>query len=166
MIFQGFISGSAHRQTIAPICAIVVVLTSINISDARSSARDTAAESLTSEATLNAGGLEQGLREFGADIIVLSKVPPTQAIFRAAANDGVDPQSGDSLEEWQERLATIFTALASKGFYNQVRLLDATGRENVCIDFDGASISRTVGEALQDRRDRGYFTNAADLRPG
>jgi diguanylate cyclase (GGDEF)-like protein len=49
-----------------------------------------------------------------------------------------------------------------KGVYDQVRILNAQGKEVVRVDFNGGRPSVVAADRLQNKGDRYYFTDAAD----
>ncbi len=67
----------------------------------------------------------------------------------------------------QARLAEEFVDFAKgRRVYDQVRLLDATGRELVRVNWNGGRPAAVADAELQDKRDRYYFTDAIDLGQG
>lgn len=64
----------------------------------------------------------------------LRDTPPIQAILRAQAGGGVDPNSLDSIAVWQTRLKTIFTAfLNNQHQYLDISYVDINGDELVVV---------------------------------
>ncbi len=101
------------------------------------------------------------------DILALSQTPPVQGIFRAQKGGGVDEKEGDTLEEWENRLANIFiTSIENKEFYYQLRYIDENGQEIVRVDFKDGSVYRVPENELQNKSDRFYFKEANILMEG
>jgi len=64
-------------------------------------------------------------------------------------------------------LASEFLAFATlKGVYDQVRFLDATGKELVRVNFNGGAAAIVPPEELQDKGKRYYFTDTLKLKAG
>jgi len=102
------------------------------------------------------------------NILTLQDVPSVQAILRAHANNGRDPQSGDSLETLNYRLQTIFTAfLSTHPEYFQIRYIDLAGNETIRVEKNehGAPIV-TSNAALQNKAESSYVTETLKLKAG
>jgi|GEM_PF-1923175 len=101
-----------------------------------------------------------------SDVRFLSKVPPVAAIMRALATDDlIDPQSGDSLADWQDRMNTIFLEMMhAKPHYFQIRYIGVAdgGRELVRVDRLGEDDNARIvtGDKLQRKGDTHYFRSA------
>ena len=57
--------------------------------------------------------IEVALQNQNKNLLTLRDVPPIKAIIRALANNGIDPISGNTLEEWRQRLAVILQAFVT-----------------------------------------------------
>lgn len=78
--------------------------------------------------------IQGSLKSHQNTLLSLKEVPALQAILRAQLNNGVDPQSGDSLITWKKRLQSIFSAfIANKIEYLQIRYIDDNGDEIVRV---------------------------------
>ncbi len=112
--------------------------------------------------------IEGALIRHRNNLFSLRDVPPIQAIVRARTNNPIDPESGDSLQEWRERLASIFTAfLSNQPPYFQVRYLDAAGNELVKVERTPQGEVVVVPElALQNKSDSRYVTETLRLPEG
>lgn len=98
------------------------------------------------------------------DLETLLGVPPLQGLVRARANDGVDPVSGETAAEWQERVEEIFVSMsASKGLYDQIRYIDASGQEIVRVNFNDGLPSVVEASLLQNKARRSYFSETMAL---
>lgn len=101
------------------------------------------------------------------NVLFLSKVPPTQGIIRARDGGGTDKQSNFSYADWVKQMETIFTAkMESKPTYIQLRYLDEKGEEIVRVDSDGTKTTVIPEAQLQNKADRGYFTETMNLSVG
>lgn len=101
------------------------------------------------------------------ELATLSRIPPIQGIFRAQRSDGFDVQGDSSLEDWKNRLATIFiSTVESEGVYYQLRYIDENGQEIVRVDFNESGSKKIQKENLQNKSDRFYFQEAIELEEG
>tara|TARA_R110001583_G_scaffold43470_1_gene138324 strand:+ start:11013 stop:14075 length:3063 start_codon:yes stop_codon:yes gene_type:complete len=109
--------------------------------------------------------LQSSLQGHKNNIMSLRGVPPVQAILRAQLNNGIDPKSGDSLEEWKTRLQIIFSSFVSNhSQYLQIRYLDSEGNEMVRVqtnDNDGLQILNDT--LLQNKAKKTYVTQTSKL---
>ncbi|PJA31209.1 MAG: hypothetical protein CO187_10565, partial [Zetaproteobacteria bacterium CG_4_9_14_3_um_filter_53_7] len=81
--------------------------------------------------------IERELNVHRNNLLSLREVPSIEAIARAVRNQGVDPESGDDLQAWQQRLEVIFKAfLSNHSQYFQIRYIGKTGDEWVRVDRD------------------------------
>ncbi len=112
--------------------------------------------------------IEGSLDHHHRNLLSLRDVPPIQAIIRARANNGIDPESGDTLQEWRQRLTTIFRAfLANHSEYQQIRYLDDAGDElvRVQVGTDGGVVV-VADDALQNKSDSLYVSETIKLKAG
>ncbi len=102
------------------------------------------------------------------NLLSLHDVPPVAAILRAKAHNGFDPISGDSLNEWNARLITIFKAfMQNHSQYFQIRYIDAAGNELVRIEKGAGDESLVADETqLQNKADSDYVRETLKLQPG
>ncbi len=112
--------------------------------------------------------LESELRSQRGNLLLLRDVPPIEAILRARKQHGIDPKSGEELEVWRGRLATIFKAfIVNHPIYYQIRYIDRSGKELVRVEKDDrAVISITESAKLQDKSDRDYVQETLKLKSG
>lgn len=118
--------------------------------------------------------IEGSLSNHHKNLLSLHDVPAIQAIIRARANNGVDPDSGDTLQQWNNRLITIFSAfLKHHPEYQQIRYIDAAGDELVRVqagangdvqvaadaELQNKSGSLYVGETLKMKAGDAYFSD-------
>jgi PAS domain S-box-containing protein len=110
-------------------------------------------------------GIQNVLTEYKNTLLSLRDVPSIQVIYRARANAGIDPVSGDSLAVSEERLSNTFTAFAKNHpQYLQIRYIDETGHELVRVTSDEqGNIIESTDEKLQNKSHRKYFSNTIDL---
>src|SRR3972149_6240528 len=70
----------------------------------------------------NAQQIVEQINTLRRDVLFLSNAPPIQGILRAARNQGMDTQEGNSIETWAKRLQEIFSAFAeARPDYYQLR---------------------------------------------
>lgn len=73
--------------------------------------------------------------------------------------------SGSAVE--RAELEGDFRAMADTNpAYDQIRFLDASGRERIRVDRVGGALVAAQGDQLQDKSDRYYFTESLKLKPG
>ena len=110
--------------------------------------------------------MEVELENHQRNLLSLRDVPPIQAILRARANNGIDPNNGNTLKEWRHRLTVIFTAfLRNHPEYQQLRFIDAAGNELVRVDrtVNGEVILVTE---LQNKANSLYVSETINLKAG
>lgn len=152
---------------LAILSVAIVTITALYVQDIRAENRHEAELDLAADARLREVELEAALRVYSRDVLTLVNTPPVPAIARMVASRGVDPESGDSYDEWRTRLATIFAAFATAdGAYLQLRYLDASGTEIVRVNSEDGKAVRVPEDELQDKSGRGYFTAARALSAG
>ena len=102
-----------------------------------------------------------------SDVLFLSKLPPIQGMIRAQANNDNDPEDDSTYEDWVERLQAAFASkIEETPQYMQLRYIDEAGNELVRVDsVDGVATIISDTE-LQNKGDRGYFTNTVTLPVG
>ena len=127
---------------------------------------DSAETVLQFEAQSEVDEIDAFLSGINRDVLVMSEVSPIQGIIRARANGGIDPEDGSSYEEWVNRLQVLFTnQMREKTYYMQLRYLDEAGNELVRVDSDGETVEVIPQAELQNKADRGYFTETMNLAP-
>jgi len=112
--------------------------------------------------------IERELNVHRNNLLSLREVPSIEAIARAVRNQGVDPESGDDLQAWQQRLEVIFKAfLSNHSQYFQIRYIGKTGDEWVRVDRDERGMVRVVaGNELQNKSAYAYVTETLKLKTG
>ncbi|MFK7803910.1 MAG: ATP-binding protein [Anaerolineae bacterium] len=111
--------------------------------------------------------VEVYLSQFPNDLLALSETFSVQAIFRAQANDGIDPASLDSYDVWTSRFTQSLSSVQrNKLFYQQIRLLDEFGNEIVRTDFYDGRIFIPWEEDLASQSESDYFIEAKKLKKG
>jgi len=82
------------------------------------------------------------------------------------ADVGLDRIIAGDASAGREALASTFTTFCGyKHHYEQIRYIDATGREQVRVDLDDGRCSVTPASRLQDKASRYYFREAMRLAP-
>ncbi|WP_158970489.1 response regulator [Paraglaciecola sp. L3A3] len=99
------------------------------------------------------------------NLLALRDVPPVQAIIRAKANNGLDPMSGDTLDDWRQRLAIILTGFVNNhAKYQQIRFIDINGNELVNVQHVLNDVVEVLADnKLQNKADSIYFKEAIKL---
>lgn len=153
---------TAILLSVALIPLLIVAL--ISYQQAKQALETAALREVALSNQVTAQEIENFLNQFKSDLLSLSQMPTIQAIIRASDNDGVDPQSHETIEVWTERLNQIFVPFAeNKQFYQQVRYLDENGQEIVRVDFRNKKILVIPKEELQDKKGRYYFSDTMVL---
>lgn len=125
---------------------------------------NTTVELTESKAVRRKEVIETSLQEIKNVLHTVSKTPPIQGMFRAQQNNNYDEEGNSSIEEWKQRLATIFKAeVESSKLYNQLRYIDENGKEIVRVDFDTEKAKIITEDQLQDKSDRNYFIESSAM---
>jgi PAS domain S-box-containing protein len=112
--------------------------------------------------------IEGTLEHHHKNLLTLVDVPPIKAIIRARSNDGIDPESGDTLHQWRQRLMVIFLALLkTHPDYQQIRYIDAVGDELIRVQTnpDGSMLAVTDKD-LQNKSASSYVSETLKLKTG
>lgn len=65
------------------------------------------------------------------------------------------------------QVADVFKTFAqNKGYYDQIRYLDKSGRERVRVNYNGGDVRVVAEEELQNKSNRYYFKDALSLEAG
>ncbi|NQU77890.1 PAS domain-containing protein [Candidatus Falkowbacteria bacterium] len=160
---KNFLFGTINRRLLLSfLLSAVIPLVIIGYISFRSSSDiliDTSLISMEKDIDWHAKEINLSLNRFRDNIFFISNTPPIQGIIRARANDGVDPYDDSTYEQWIDRLAVIFKAIASSdSAYTQIRYLDEDGNELVRINSNDKTIMRVSEEELQNKKNRHYFT--------
>lgn len=128
-----------------------------------------ATDSLDSEAELVATQVKLNIERLRDDVLTVSRMPPMLGIIRSTRNGGVDPLDGSTLEDWHDRLQTIFTSIMeNRADYVQMRFigLEDEGLELVRVDKDTDDrIQASEPEDLQPKGSEPYFREGLTLAP-
>lgn len=110
--------------------------------------------------------IEIALGNHSQNLLSLHDLPPISAIIRARGNNDVDPQSGDSVQEWNHRLTVILSAfIAFHPEYLQITYLDAVGNELIRIQRTSSGKMKIIGEGeLQNKSNSIYLKETIKLK--
>ena len=125
--------------------------------------------SVKSSAELVASDVESALVKIVSDLAVLSKTPPIQGIIRSSLNQGEDKVDNSTIDMWNDRLSTIFTAMLKVNpAYTQIRYIGIAerGKEIVRVNRSRNDIFRTHTSALQAKASEKYYKEATNLAQG
>jgi len=154
---------------VAGIISLVLLVTSmVNYWQSRGVAEKKIIELEQSKLSLLKYEIEQRLDNHHKNLLTLSKVPPVEAIIRARANSGVDPENDNTLQQWQQRLIIIFQAfLNTHPDYQQIRFIDAAGDEMIRVQAtsDG-HVEIVEARNLQNKSESLYVSEAIKLKAG
>ena len=78
-------------------------------------------------------------------------------VFAVVADDAQDAKNNIGL--------TMKNLASARGFYDQIRFLDNTGKEVVRINYNDGNPAIVPQSQLQDKKDRYYFQEAIALAP-
>ena len=145
---------------------LIALLTSVYASYLQ--ARNIAMEMEQNKLSLLTQQIESELATHRNNLLSLRDVPPIAAISRAKEHQNVDPESGDSLQTWQQRLGVIFKSfLSNHSQYFQIRYIGKPGDEWVRVDRDERGLVRVIdGDALQNKSGYGYVSETLKLESG
>ena len=108
------------------------------------------------------------LKENRASLRFLFATPPVDGIVRAQLNNGVDPATDNSIDQWLDRLQVIFTVfMENHADIAQIRFIGGAenGKELVRVERQSGNITIVPNEALQAKGERAYFQVAKELPP-
>ncbi|WP_102794639.1 ATP-binding protein [Bowmanella denitrificans] len=148
---------------------ITVLLTIYYESRLNEEVKDEVDQRLQQGIVLSANLVNEAIRQYRQELLFLHATPPISGLARATENNGVDPLDGTKLEQWKQRLSTIFTALMQNRIeIDQLRVIstERAGREVVRVDRVAGALLTTPTERLQTKSDSGYFKVLKDSHPG
>ncbi len=160
------ISKKIQLLNVVLVLASALVLGAVFYSEAEKLILKNKLEELSESVSVYRSGFQQKLKSIEGDTLFLSQVPPIQGIIRTQKNNGKDPLDGSSNEEWEARLASIFTKfLKDKPNYIQLRYIGVqdNGREIVRVDKVGTSINVIKNKNLQAKGERPYVKDTIAL---
>lgn len=113
--------------------------------------------------------IQDELKDINDDLRFLTQTPPVQGVVRAHQAGGIDPYDDSTEAAWRERLAELFSQIASLNpDYYQIRFIgvENDGREITRVDQTN-EIIRVIAETdLQHKAERSYFKNTIMLDEG
>jgi len=111
--------------------------------------------------------IEGSLSNHHKNLMSLRDVPPIQAIISALDNNDIEPEYGNSLAVWRERLSVIFSAfLVNHPEYQQIRYIAADGDELVRVQAGLDGVRGVPFKQLQNKADSLYVSETIKLREG
>lgn len=112
--------------------------------------------------------IELQLKNHLQNLLSLRDVPPVQAIMRARANNNIDPISGNSLDDWRQRLEVIFTTfLTNHPEYQQLRFINTAGDELVRSQRSvNGDVTVVAKHELQNKANSLYVSETITLNAG
>jgi PAS domain S-box-containing protein len=116
------------------------------------------------EAQANTQGVESQLMAVETTVASLVQTPPIQGIFLASENDGYDEEGESTLQQWQSRLAVIFSSeINAVDTIDHIRYINQFGDEQVRANREFGAAQVIDNEDLQNKSDREYFIEAMEL---
>ncbi|WP_077341185.1 response regulator [Pseudocolwellia agarivorans] len=112
--------------------------------------------------------IKSALNEHQNILMSLRDTPPIQAIIDAIKNNGIDSESNESLNVWQQRLNTIFYSfLNNHSQYLQVRYIKSNGEELVRVERKANNHINIASQSeLQNKSAEKYVMETTKMRPG
>lgn len=154
---------------LAGLISFVLILTNLgNYWQSRVIAENKVIEVEQGKLSLLKREIEGNLEYHRKNLLTLIDVPPIKAIMRTRENNDIDPQNGNTLKQWYQRLTVILVSfLKHHPDYHQIRFIDANGDEliNILSTPDGTKQVITSGE-LQNKFKRKYVSETLLLKPG
>ncbi|MEM9805835.1 MAG: methyl-accepting chemotaxis protein [Cyanobacteria bacterium P01_D01_bin.56] len=121
--------------------AVVGLLGSLSTS---ASLVDNAKRLIQKESQENIEEIDAFIGSADNDVAFLSQMPPIQGIIRARENDGTDPATNSSYDEWVDQLQTVFSAVLQEKDFRRLQYLDEAGKELVVVETEGRRRSQDV----------------------
>lgn len=101
---------------------------------------------------------------FTSIVLTLRDLPPIQGILRSQET-GIDPLDGSSIEEWRQRLETIFSRIIEVNpQVDNVRYIGKDGGELVRVNSDQGNPLVVSLSNLQNKGHRTYFQEGIRIR--
>ena len=108
--------------------------------------------------------IEASLQHHNENLLSLHDVPLIYSIVRAQASNGIDPETGETLQASRASLATIFDAfLRNSPEYLQIRYIDAAGNELVRVHLEDGNYTAVPDNELQNKANSLYVSEALKL---
>ncbi len=150
------------------ICLVLIVTSFASYWQSKSVAEQKVIEFEQSKFSLLKYEIEGVLRNHHQNLLTLHDVSPIQAIVRARANNGIDPESEDTLQQWKSRLITTFKAILEHyPEYQQVSYIDAAGDELIRVQADANGDVKVVADTeLQNKSGSDYVSQTLPLKEG
>ena len=170
--FSGFWSRPSLSRRIAITTAVLIAGTAIVegfllIGVSSQVVRQLESDRVEQKVKSSAGQLASRIQDFRRVPLILSGTPPIERI--AVLARGGEPQPGQSLEIWRQRLAIIFRSMMQADpSLEQVRLIGVEdgGREIVRVNRSPAGIQIVPDADLQRKGARAYLRRSIGLRAG
>ncbi|MCP4266491.1 MAG: response regulator [Candidatus Brocadiaceae bacterium] len=107
-------------------------------------------------------GFQTYLAGISADLVNISNHKNITALAKTLVLE-----EDDDMDRLQRDVENLFSAFSQvKRVYDQIRYLDNSGHERVRIDLHGDATRSITGTQLQDKSERYYFKDTANLQPG
>lgn len=146
---------------------MLIIISSVSYYQSKSVVEQKIIELELSKLSLLQHEIEGILHGHRNNLLSLHDFPPIAAIIRARANNNIDPQSGNTLQTWRQRLITTFGAfLQNHSEYFQIRLIDTSGDELVRVEKNQhGDVEITTEDNLQNKADSLYVSETLKLKP-
>ncbi|MBI1215833.1 MAG: response regulator [Alphaproteobacteria bacterium] len=103
------------------------------------------------------------------DAQLVSRMSATRGLMRALQNGGTDPETKQTVKEFEDRLTVTFREmLGTRASYAKIRIAGVAdaGREILTVERFGNQIEQTPQAKLQKINDQDYFRDELHLDPG
>lgn len=124
---------------------------------------------LQSQLSIRTSRLQNYLQDAQHEVLILAEMPPIQGIARALAQNDFDAEGNSSLQQWQQRLNTIFSSYAANSdVIMQVRFIGLAneGRELARVNRSRLGVVTVPFDMLQSKGHRDYYQATKQLSPG
>ena len=151
------------------IAVVLIIIIFTSNQQSRHQAETTVLELEQSKSFVLKRAIEVSLENHQHNLLSLRDLPPVQPIMGARDNNGVDPLSSNTLEEFRQRLTEILlTFLTNHSEYQQIKLIDVSGEERLRVQrsVNNDEVTVVSQNKLQDKSDLLYVIETIKLKAG
>ena len=148
---------------------LVVLVVGLFESNIKATAESQTFTALEESAASAENAANSQVRKYINALNFLHQTPPISGIVRATENENLDPKDGTTLEQWKQRLETIFVAfIENNEEVDQLRIIQANedGSEFIRVERNGGSVLVVKDNDLQPKAARSYFIESVKRNKG
>ncbi|HAG28603.1 MAG TPA: hybrid sensor histidine kinase/response regulator, partial [Alteromonas macleodii] len=148
---------------------LVVLVVGLFESNIKATAESQTFTALEESAASAENAANSQVRKYINALNFLHQTPPISGIVRASENENLDPKDGTTLEQWKQRLETIFVAfIENNEEVDQLRIIQANedGSEFIRVERNGGSVLVVKDNDLQPKAARSYFIESVKRNKG